>query len=149
MTAITDMNATTKQAAPAAVGPAELVGVRHKLSALWTAMLFVFAYVDLFSFYRPDFRAALESGEVAGFAIDEGFLLATTTYVLIPSVMVFLSLVLPRKVARPTTIALAVVYSVTIAVGAVGEWGYYIVGSLVEAALLVTMVVLARRWTTD
>lgn len=134
--------------APDVVGAADLVGVRHKLSALWIAMLFVFAYVDLFSLYRPDFRAQLEAGEIAGFAIGEGFMLATTTYVLIPSLMVFLSLVLPREVARPTTIVLAVGYSATIVVGAVGEWGYYVLGSLVEVALLVTMAVLAWRWRT-
>jgi hypothetical protein len=29
-------------------------------------MLFVFAYVDLFSLYRPDFRADLEAGKSAG-----------------------------------------------------------------------------------
>jgi hypothetical protein len=143
------MTATTNPPAPAATGPAEIVGVRHKLSALWTAVLFVFVYVDLFSFFRPDVRADIEAGEIAGFTIGEGFLLATTIYVVIPSVMVFLSLVLPRKVARPTTIALAVAYLLTIVAGAVGEWGYYIFGSIVEAALLVTMIVLARRWTTD
>lgn len=129
--------------------PADVVGVRLKLSALWTSMLFVFAYVDLFSLYRADFRAEIDAGEIAGFAIGEGFLLATTAYILVPSVMVFLSLVLPGKVARPATIVLAVVYLVTIAVGAIGEWGYYVVGSLVEVVLLVTMVVLAVRWTTD
>lgn len=57
--------------------------------------------------FRPDVRAEIAAGEIAGFTIGQGFLLATTTYVLIPSVMVFLSLVLPRKVARPATITLA------------------------------------------
>jgi hypothetical protein len=42
------------------------VNVRIKISALWTSMLFVFAYVDLFSLYRPDLRADLEAGESAG-----------------------------------------------------------------------------------
>ncbi len=32
------------------------VSVRIKIAALWTSMLFVFAYVDIFSLYRPDFR---------------------------------------------------------------------------------------------
>ena len=36
------------------------VSVRIKLSAAWASMLFVFAYVDLFSLYRADFRADLE-----------------------------------------------------------------------------------------
>jgi hypothetical protein len=38
-------------------------------------MLFIFAYVDLFSLYRRDFRADLEAGEVAGFALNQTFLL--------------------------------------------------------------------------
>jgi hypothetical protein len=37
-----------------------MVHTRIKLSALWTSMLFVFAYVDLFSLYRADIRADLE-----------------------------------------------------------------------------------------
>ena len=40
------------------------VNVRIKLSALWTSTLFIFAYVDLFSLYRPDFRADVEAGEI-------------------------------------------------------------------------------------
>jgi hypothetical protein len=45
------------------------VNVRIKISALWTSMLFVFAYVDLFSLYRPDFRADLEAGEIGGLTV--------------------------------------------------------------------------------
>jgi hypothetical protein len=65
------------------------VNVRSKISALWASMLFVFAYVDLFSFYRPDFRAKVEAGEVGGFTVNQSFLLGTTAYVVIPSLMVF------------------------------------------------------------
>ena len=48
------------------------VNVRIKISALWASMLFVFAYVDLFSLYRPDFRADLEVGEIGGFTRASG-----------------------------------------------------------------------------
>ncbi|HJR86106.1 MAG TPA: hypothetical protein VJ930_00475, partial [Acidimicrobiia bacterium] len=57
------------------------VSVRAKISGLWAAMLFVFAYVDIFSLYRPDFRADIEAGRISGFAIGQSFLLATTIYV--------------------------------------------------------------------
>ena len=57
------------------------VNVRTKVSALWTSMLFVFAYVDLFSLYRPDFRAELEAAEIGGFTVNQSFLLGTTAYV--------------------------------------------------------------------
>ena len=70
------------------------VNVRIKISALWTAMLFVFAYIDIFSLYRPDFRADIEAGQIGGFTVNQSFLLGTTIYVVIPSLMVFAALVL-------------------------------------------------------
>jgi hypothetical protein len=122
------------------------VNVRVKLAGLWTAMLFVFAYVDIFSLYRPDFRADLEAGEAGGFTVNGSFLLGTTAYVLLPSLMVVGSLVLRANMARTTNVALAVVYALTIIGGAIGEWGYYVVGSAVEVALLAGVAYLAWTW---
>jgi Family of unknown function (DUF6326) len=125
------------------------VNVRIKISALWTSMLFVFAYVDLFSLYRPDFRADLEAGEVAGLTVNQSFLFGTTVYVVIPSLMVFGALVLRPRVNRIANIALSVVYALTIVASAVGEWNYYILGSAVEAALLAAVVYYAWTWPRE
>jgi hypothetical protein len=122
------------------------VNVRIKISALWTSMLFVFAYVDLFSLYRRDFRADLDAGEISGFTINQSFLLATTVYVVIPSLMVFLALVLRPRVNRIANVALGIVYALTIIAGAIEDWGYYILGSAVEVALLATVVYYAWTW---
>jgi hypothetical protein len=67
-------------------------------------------------------------------------------YVALPSLMVFLSLVMPVKVTRMTNIVLAVLYAVTIAGSAVGEWNYFFLGSLIEAGLLVAIVYYAWTW---
>jgi Family of unknown function (DUF6326) len=125
------------------------VSVRHKISALWTSMLFVFAYVDLFSLYRPDFRADLEAGEVGGFTINQWFLFGTTAYVVIPSLMVFFALILRPGVNRIANIALAVVYALTIIGGAIGEWNYYILGSAIEVALLAAIAYYAWTWPKE
>jgi hypothetical protein len=122
------------------------VNVRVKLCALWTSMLFVFAYVDLFSLYRRDFRADLEAGEVGGFTVDEAFLFGTTAYILIPSLMVFGAVVLRPRINRIANIGLAGVYALTIVAGAIGEWSYYVLGSAVEVALLATVVYHAWNW---
>jgi Family of unknown function (DUF6326) len=122
------------------------VNVRIRISAAWVSVLFVFAYVDLFSLYRPDFRADLDAGEVGGFDVSQSFLLGTTAYVVIPSLMVLLTLVLPPAVSRIANIVLAVVYAVTIIGGAVGEWNYYILGSAIEVALLAAIVYFAWTW---
>lgn len=125
------------------------VNVRIKISALWASMLFVFAYVDLFSLYRADVRADLEAGELGGFTVDGPFLVATTAYVVIPSLMVFLALVVPPRANRIANIALSIGYAFTIGAGAIGEWGYYILGSAVEVALLAAIGYYAWTWPKD
>lgn len=125
------------------------VNVRVKIAALWASMLFVFAYVDLFSLYRPDFRADVEAGEVGGFAVNQTFLLATTVYVVIPSLMVFCVLVLRPRLNRILNIALAMVYAVSILAATIGEWTYYLLGSLIEAALLAAVLFYAWTWPKE
>ncbi len=123
-----------------------LVNVRIRISGLWTAMLFIFAYVDIFSFFRPDFRAEVEAGVVAGFTVNESFLLGTTMYVVVPSLMVFGTLILRPKLNRIANIGLAAIYAVTIMAGVIGEWNYYILGSAIEVALLAGIVYYAWTW---
>jgi Family of unknown function (DUF6326) len=122
------------------------INPRIKIAALWTSMLFIFAYVDLFGLFRADVRADIEAGEMFGFTIGQGFLLGVTIYVLVPSLVLFLSLVLPVRVTRMANIGAAVLYAVTIAGGAIGEWNYYILASLIEAALLAGVVYYAWTW---
>ena len=122
------------------------INPRVKIAALWASMLFVFVYVDLFSLYRPDVRADIAAGKISAFTIGQGYLLGVVVYVAVPSLMLFLSLVLPVKVTRMANLVLAVVYAVTVVGSAVGEWGYYIVGSAIEVALLGTIAWYAWTW---
>ena len=124
------------------------VNVRVKISALWVSMLFVFLYVDLFSLYRSDVRADLEAGELGGFTVGQGFLVGVTAYVVVPSLMVFGTLVLPPQACRVANIALSTLYALTIVVGAIDEGSqvYYVAGSAVEVALLVGIVYYAWSW---
>jgi hypothetical protein len=124
------------------------IDVKLVISALWIAMLIVFAYVDIFGFLRADnLRAALD-GKVAamGIAVDQVFLVFTTVYVLIPTLMVVLSLVLRPRVNRIVNIVVALVYAVSIIASCIGEWNYYILGSAVEVVLLVAIVRTAWTW---
>ena len=126
-----------------------IVNVRIKISALWASMLFIFAYVDLFSLYRSDFRADIEAGEIGGFTVNQAFLVGTTVYVVIPSLMVFCALVLRPRVNRIVNIALSIMYALTVIAGAIGEWNYYILGSAIEVALLAAIVYYAWTWPKE
>ena len=125
------------------------VDVKLVLSALWTAMLFVFAYVDIFGFFRADVLEAALDGELAttGFTIDQTFLTLTLVYILLPSLMVVASLLLPPRANRIVQLVMSAVYALSIVVSVIGEdWTYFILGSVVEVVLLAVIARTALTW---
>lgn len=125
------------------------VDVKVVLSGLWTAMLFVFAYVDIFGFWREDVINGALAGEVPGpgFEIGQTFLALTTVYILVPSLMVVVSLLAPAGWNRRANVLVSIVYVVTVVGSMVGEtWVYYLLGSAVEVLLLLAITWTAWRW---
>lgn len=125
------------------------VEVKVVLSGLWVSMLFVFAYVDIFGFWRDDVINGALDGRVpgAGFEINQTFLALTTVYILVPSLMVTVSLLAPARVNRTANLVVSLVYVVSVVVSAVGEtWVYYILGSVVEVLLLLAIARVAWVW---
>lgn len=122
---------------------------RLKLSALWISMLFVFVYVDLFSLYRADVRKDLDAGRLGDFDVGQGFLVGVTAYIAIPSVLLFLTLVLPVRIARLANIVVPGVYLVTVVVSAFDDWVYFVLGSVIEAVLLAAIAYLAWTWPRE
>jgi hypothetical protein len=119
------------------------------LSGLWTSMLFVFAYVDIFGFWRADVIKGALAGKVpgAGLGIDQTFLSLTTIYILIPSLMVVVSLLAPARVNRLVNTIVSLLYVASIMAAVVGEtWIYYILGSVVEVVLLLAIARVAWTW---
>ncbi len=62
--------------------------------------------------------------------------------------MVFATLVLRPRLNRIANIALSTMYALTIIAGAIGEWTYYILGSVIEVGLLAAVVYYAWTWPT-
>ena len=122
------------------------VGVRPRISALWIAMLVLFAYGDIFGFFKPGQLEEVMSGEISGIEITQGFLFAISVYIAIASVMIFLTLVLKPTMARWSNIVLAIVYIVSIIAAAIGEDAYYLFLSAIEIAMLLLIVGYAWTW---
>jgi hypothetical protein len=123
------------------------VGVRCKIAALWIAMLLLFAYGDIFGFFRPGQIQEVMAGEISGMAITQVFLFAVSLYIAVASVMVFLSLVLSPTVNRWTNTVLPSLYVVSIVASAIGETSaYYWFLSIAESALLLLIVWYAWTW---
>ena len=123
------------------------VGVRFKISALWVAMLFLFAYGDIFGFFAPGQIEEVMRGEISGIEITQVFLFGVSVYIAIATVMVYLSLVLRPGVSGWTNIVLAVLYIVSIVISAIGDTAaYFLFLSAVESMLLLLVIWHAWRW---
>ena len=122
------------------------IGVQLKISALWIAMLILFAYGDIFGFFRRGVIENVIAGEISGIEITQTFLFAISVYIAIASAMVFLTLVLRPRVNRRANIVLPILYIVSIAVSVIGEWVYYYFLSIAEISLLLLIIWYAWNW---
>lgn len=88
-------------------GPADLadapVDVKTKISALWAAVMFCYIYGDVFGLLKPGAIEAIVAGKAGPSGpMAQRVLVAMAVSMAIPSVMVFLSLVL-----RPPSLSLS------------------------------------------
>ncbi len=124
------------------------VPIRLKLSALWASVMFCYIYADYFSLWQPGTLHGMADGQ--GLLATQGALLGASVLMAVPSVMVFLPLVLPTHVNRWVNIVLGAVYTLVIIAGMIiavmrGAWVFYIFFNVIEVALTLTVVVLAWR----
>jgi hypothetical protein len=123
------------------------VNVKLKISALWIAVMFLYAYVDIFSWFKPGIIQEVMAGKVFVFQVSQSFLFFTTLYITIPSLMIFLTLVLKPKINRWVNIIVSALYFVTMLGACIGEtWLFYIFGTVVESLLLFLIIIYAWKW---
>jgi Family of unknown function (DUF6326) len=138
------MVVTDKSAAP---GLDEIkVHVKFKLSALWSSVMFCYIYGDYFQLYQPGQLQAIIAGKMAFFVITQWVLLGMAAVMAIPSVMVFLALVLPPRVNRWANIILGAVYTVIMILVIQGGWHFYVFFGLIEITLTGLIVWYAWTW---
>ena len=131
------------------IGERSGIGVRLKISALWVAMLFLFAYGDIFGSFVPGHIDEIRGGTISGIEITQTFLLAASVYVAIASLMIFLTLVLRPRVNRWANIVLPILYIVSIIASVIGEsWVYFWFLSIAEGVLLLLIIWYAWQWPT-
>jgi hypothetical protein len=125
------------------------VPVAVKLSALWASTMFMFAYVDIFSFYKPGVVRDILRGKVWEFDITQVWALGALALMTVPALMVFLSVGLRPGMSRWANIVVAGLYIFVSLGNLAGEsWAYLYFGAVIEVALLVTIIRYAWTWPT-
>ena len=129
------------------------IHVKVKISALWVSVMLCYIYGDYFELYTPGKLQEMLEGRMGPLGpVTQGVLLATAVLMAIPSVMVFLSLVLKPNANRRINIILGVFYTLImlILVGFLvtkpGAWKFYILLGIVEIVLTGLIVWYAWKW---
>ncbi|MGD8626352.1 MAG: DUF6326 family protein [Anaerolineae bacterium] len=124
------------------------IDVKIKLAALWVALMFFYLYRDVLGFMEPGHVEDLLAGELAGVRMTQSLLLSSAVLMAIPSVMIFLSLVLKAKANRWVNIVVGVAHIALLAgtffVGEISAlYAFY---AIVEFLLMVLIVWQAWKW---
>lgn len=123
------------------------ISVNLKIAALWTSFMFLYIYVDYFHLYMPGTLESLISGRVFTFDISYFFLLFAMTFVIIPSLMIFLSVALPAKINRKTNLIVGIVFIPYMLFNLVGEaWPHMYLAAAVEVLQLCLIIRYAWKW---
>ncbi|NUU05257.1 DUF6326 family protein [Leifsonia sp. C5G2] len=117
-----------------------------KIAAAWTSFMFLYVYVDVLNFYKPDVVAEILDGRIWRFEVTPPLLTGILASVMIPALMVALSVILPPRGNRIVNTVVATLYApftVFNVAGATAEWlPFYALSIGAELALLVLIV----RW---
>ncbi len=117
------------------------VDLKLKLAALWASFMFLYIYVDYFHLYMPGSIEEILAGNVFIFDISYVFLLLAMTFVIIPTLMIFLSVALPAKVNRLMNIIVAILYIPYMLFNLAGEaWAHMYFAAAVEVLLLCLII---------
>ena len=124
------------------------IDIKIKLSALWVALMFCYTYADILGFYAPGNLEELLSGEIAGIQMTQGMLSGSAVLMVIPTIMIFLSLVMMAKMNRLINIIAGIVYLVVlVSTFFTGRNpAYYLLFAVVKAILLGLIVWFAWKW---
>ncbi|MGY0799187.1 DUF6326 family protein [Lysobacter sp. A286] len=118
-----------------------------KLSAAWAATVLCYIYCDYFDLYVPGKVQSILEGAGPFGPVSQWTLLGAGVLLIVPSTMVFLSVVLRPTASRLLNLVFGVIYTlIMVLLAFVVQWYFYKIFAVVEAALTATIIWIAWRW---
>jgi hypothetical protein len=122
------------------------VHTRIKLAALWASVMFCYIYADYFGLFSPGQLASMNKGVIPPLGRStDGVMIFVSTMMVIPSLMIFLSTVLPPWPNRLLNILFGVVYTGIISL-TMWSGAHFIFYGVIEIALTLLVVFYAWTW---
>lgn len=126
------------------------INIRIKLLALWVSVMFCYVYGDFFTLFVPGRIKDLMDGNSGAGTTTPIKLLAYAILMTVPSLMVFLSIVLKPKINRWVNISVGILFTTIMALiitVSISKWMmFYIYLAFIEVILTSSIVWLAWTW---
>ena len=124
------------------------INVRIKLAALWTSVMFCYIYGDYFELYVPGKVEGLLNGQNL---LDSPMKLFAAALILtIPSLMIFLSLMLRASISKWLNIGVGIFFTIItflVGISSISEWRtFYVFLSFLESFLTIIIIWQAWNW---
>lgn len=124
------------------------IGVKIKLSALWTSLMFLYIYGDYFELYAPQKVEKLMNGSDILDSPTKLFL--ASVMLAIPAFMISLTVLLKPKISRWLNIIFGILFTLMVllvATTALYTWyAFYVFYAILEALVTLSIVWLAFKW---
>ncbi|WP_206197621.1 DUF6326 family protein [Terrimonas sp.] len=122
------------------------INIKLKLSALWTSVMFLYIYGDYFELYVPGKVQGLLNGQ--NMLSTPYKLLLATIILALPSLMIFLSLMIKPKWNRVLNISTGIfltLFTLFVGVSSFTEWRmFYVMLALLES--VITSIIVWKAW---
>lgn len=123
------------------------IPVKVKLAGAWASLMLCYIYGDYFGLYKPGTLQEMLDGKMGPLGpTTQGVLLGTSIMMAIPSLMVFLSLVMKPRLNRWMNLAFGVLYTAIMLLTLPGAWVFYQFLGGIEILLTLAITWLAWRW---
>jgi hypothetical protein len=118
-----------------------------KLALLWVSLMFLYIYNDYFSLYTPGTIADMTAGRLGPLGqASAGTLAGVSIMLAIPSLMIFLSVLLPPLISRWINVVFGLAYTAIEALTLPHSALFYRIVVVLEMALTMFIVWYALRW---
>lgn len=126
------------------------ISQKMKLSSLWVVLMVLYIYCDFLSLYRPGQIEKINNGLMGFMEVNQFSLIIASLLMIIPTIMIFLSLVLNRKVNIIVNICVAIVYILINGSNMIGEsWGYYFLFGVIEILTTILILIISIKWPIE
>lgn len=126
------------------------INIKIKLSALWASVMSCYIYCDYFDLYIPGKLEGMINGTTIFGSGDQNTLLGLSTIMLITSLMIGFSVLLPAAVNRLLNLLFGFIMTVMLGnLAYSADFYFYKMYATVEALLTLSIVWLAWKWPKE